>query len=72
MNASLFNRDWNVLADMSVDQSSEALMREIVLTVLDFNATENIKKFKNTKYKSQEPWFTIGIKKVNPQMHQNV
>ena len=42
MNASLFNRDWNVLVDMSVDQCSEALMREIA-TVLDFYAPGNKK-----------------------------
>ena len=60
MNASLLNRDWSALEDMSVDQSSEFLINEIS-SVLNMYAPIKYKAV-NDKYCSHEPWFTQGLK----------
>jgi len=60
MNASLSNRNWNELENMSVDEGSEILINEIT-KVMDFYAPERTAAFNASHYKGNEPWFTKGL-----------
>jgi hypothetical protein len=60
MNASLRNRNWDLLDTMDINESSERLINEIKL-VMDFYAPERVKTV-NTK-KVYQPWFTQGLRK---------
>ena len=61
MRASLSNRNWNVLEDMSVDESSEVLIGEIK-KVMDFYAPERRVTVNTKNCKLNEPWFTRGLR----------
>lgn len=61
MNASLCNRNWNMLDNMDVNESSEMLINEIKV-VMDFYAPERVKNINFKKIQSQ-PWFTQGLTK---------
>ena len=61
MNASLRNRDWTLLENMNVNESSEFLINEIKF-VMDFYAPERVTNY-NFHKKLNQPWFTQGLKK---------
>ena len=74
MNASLSNRNWIELQDMSVHEGSEKIINEIK-TVLDFYAPEKTMRCNINKHKHCEPWVTIGLKKSSRRcysMYKNV
>ena len=68
MNASLINRNWLELQDMTVNEGSEKIVKEIK-TVLDFYAPEKMVKCNFNRYKNSEPWLTIGLKKSSRRCH---
>ena len=68
MNASLSNRNWVELQDMSIHDSSEKIIEEIK-TVLDLYAPEKIVKYNLNRHNLCEPWFTTGLKKSSRRCH---
>ena len=62
MNASLRNRNWDVLQTMDVNKCSEMLINEIKL-VMDFYAPEKIKCINHNRKRNYQPWFTQGLRK---------
>lgn len=74
MKASLRNRNWNDLNNMTVHESSERLIKEIQ-TVMDLYAPERIKYSSKLKKVGHEPWFSEGLRISSRkcyQMYQNV
>ena len=61
MNASLKNRNWNILEYLNIHESSELLIQEIT-TVMDFYAPEKTKIVARVK-RIKQPWYTQGMKK---------
>ena len=60
--ASLLNRDWGELEELSVDQGSELLINELS-RVIDFYAPEKNLRINKNPSKIEEPWFTKGLRK---------
>ena len=60
MNASLANRHWQILNNMTVDAGSEFLTNEIN-TVMDFYAPEKTIKYDMSKCKLKAEWFSQGL-----------
>ena len=60
MTASLRNRDWHVLENMSANEGSEFLTNEIK-TVLDFYAPEKNVMFNVSKCNNRPEWLTKGL-----------
>ena len=56
----LYNIDWSLLEQMSTNEASLFLSKEIT-KALDFYAPIKISKGRQ-KHKSREPWFTLGLK----------
>ena len=68
MNASLRNREWKDLENMTVHESSQKLIEEI-RTVMDFYAPEKIKTCAQKNMISNEPWLTKGLKTSSRKCH---
>ena len=60
MNASLSNRNWTILENMSPSEASEFLINEIQL-VMNFYAPEKTVKM-NTRSQYLEPWMTQALR----------
>ena len=61
INASLTNRDWNILTNMTVDAGSEFLTNEIN-SVMDFYAPEKTVLYDVSKCKRKVEWISQGLK----------
>ena len=69
MTASLRNRNWMELNNMTVNESSEKLTSEIK-KVMDFYAPEKTMSVKKSESKSCQPWLTKGLKRSAQKCHQ--
>ena len=56
----LMNKEWSYLEELSVDEASRELIREVT-TALDWYAPVKYITYK-TNYKGREPWYTLGLK----------